>query len=81
MTVITTAEWRVTLYDPIWHVSSRSAKANCCKLLYFVYLRYFTLWYKIHVTLGPVSRFCGLFVGAVWITTCYEVSYNSSPLV
>jgi len=38
---VTSAGWQVTLYDPIWHVSSSSGEA-CCELLYPVTLLYFT---------------------------------------
>jgi len=32
---VTSAEWQVTLCDPIWHVSSRSGDGRlACKLLY-----------------------------------------------
>jgi len=34
---VTSAEWQVTLWDPMWHESSRSGEA-CCKLLNSVYL-------------------------------------------
>jgi len=33
---VTSAEWQVTLCDPVWHTSSRSGAASC-KLLYSVY--------------------------------------------
>jgi len=33
---VTSAEWQVTLRDPVWHTSSRSDGASC-KLLYAVY--------------------------------------------
>jgi len=42
---ITSAGWQVTLCDPVWYMSSRSSgsvEANCCKLLYTVYL--LTYW-------------------------------------
>jgi len=42
---VTSAGWQVTLFGPIWHVSSRSGEA-CCELLYPVTLLYFTLPYK-----------------------------------
>ena len=38
---VTSAGWQVTLYDPIWHVSSRSGEAVLLpkgEPLYFVYL-------------------------------------------
>ena len=35
---VSSAGWQVTLCDPIWHASSRSGEANCCKLLYSVLL-------------------------------------------
>jgi len=38
---VTSAGWQVTLYDPIWHVSSHNGD-TCCELLYSVY---FTLLY------------------------------------
>ena len=37
---VTSAEWQVTLCDPVWHVNSRSGEsANCytLQLLYFTF--------------------------------------------
>ena len=42
---ITSAEWQVTLCDPIWHVISRSGEAistsNC-----YVYVLYLLYWFE-----------------------------------
>ena len=40
---VTSAGWQVILYDPIWHVSSRSGEASREQL----YSVYFTLWFSI----------------------------------
>jgi len=47
---VTSAGWRVTLCDPIWHVSSSSGVA-CCKLLYPV-----TLLLLLHGSSVPCCR-------------------------
>ena len=39
---VTPAGWQVTLYDPMWHVSSRSCVANCYTLVTYL------LTYLIH---------------------------------
>ena len=36
---VTSAGWQVTLYDPVWHVSSHNGAAGC-ELLYLVGLQY-----------------------------------------
>jgi len=55
--------WQVTLCDPIWHVSFRSGEANCCKLLYSVYLLTYLLSqqaFTLHIALHNRLSFYGL---------------------
>jgi len=50
---VTSAGWQVTLYDPIWHVSSSSGVAtSVSELLYPCYfIFYFTNWLELQLTL------------------------------
>jgi len=64
---VTSAGWRVTLCDPIWHVSSRSGEA-CCELLYPVtYLLTLEWCYLFNIRsmqhVGDVSHQCRFSVG------------------
>ena len=62
---VTSAEWQVTLSDPIWHVSSRSSEvfANCyTRLLKLLYLLSFQLTNVRYLqrTLKPVNYMCNM---------------------
>jgi len=53
---VTSAGWQVTLCDPIWHVSSCSGEANCCKLLCSLYFTLLTLPQPVKMVLDLATR-------------------------
>jgi len=63
--IITSAGWQVTLFDPIWHVSSRSGEAGLLtkgEPLYCIYLLLFTRSYQW----GFLQHSCS----TRWMTRC-----------